>query len=257
MEARVSFSDRFKKQTAESLSPREKGRLRWARLKEAEATGELDEARDRFGLGRIIGGLNDGTAYSYVSNLIHRGYIKETFVGEHERRYTLVEEPDFDYKKTSAPSRHRKRKRNRATSEGIAQREQRVAELAEHGELSRARNKGELVRMMALPTKYHILYNWVDGRIKQGWLKEEQIGEDSFGTPIYKYTLLGKPTAEVRTDKEDTKPDVEPEVVDDKEPVPSFTGAVVGVTKGDLNIRVTFVNVKDAGELVKQLLKGE
>lgn len=249
MEARISFTDRFKKQTTKPLTTREKGELRWAKLEEAEQSGELQRATTRVGLGLLVGMANDATAYKWVSNLIGRGYIAElpTEVrGEHE--YKLIAKPSF---RGNRPRKKGGRKNKRASTMEIRQRESAVRQRAEDGSLEAARNLSELARLVEpyVSANYRTMYGWLSNRLKNGWLKAEETGKDVYGMPVYKYSLADEPKD---TQSQAVKSEPTIEITDSP-----HTAINVVVAKGDMTIRVELADVASTGELVKQLLKGE
>lgn len=90
--------------TQNKLTPREKGKLRWNRLKELDASGELQFIKTRNELAKAAGyGDKEPSGAAWANNIINRGYIKEVFTGfegsKTIKEYHLTgKEPDFDYK---------------------------------------------------------------------------------------------------------------------------------------------------------------
>lgn len=242
MEARISFTDRFKKQATEPLTSREKGELRWAKLEEAEQSGELQRVTTRVGLGMLVGMANDMAAYKWVSNLIGRGYIAElptSIRGEHE--YRLIEMPAF--------GQGRAKKTQRAQKTEIERREQVVRELAAKGTLSTVRSMSELANLIGPKKRYHAIYSWLYNRIQTGWLEAKEIGLDTSGAPIYEFTLPDTP--------EEKKPKESEEPAFEATDSPFAATNMVEITKGGMTIKLELADYNAIGELVKQLLKGE
>ena len=86
------------------LNKREQGRLRFQRLQELEQSGVLSNASTRSELAELVGypkGSNTGV--SWVNNMIHRGYVKETIMGINKGKATkefhlTSKIPDYDYR---------------------------------------------------------------------------------------------------------------------------------------------------------------
>ena len=249
MEARISFTDRFKKQTTKPLTTREKGELRWAKLEEAEQSGELQRAPTRVGLGLLVGMANDAAAYKWVSNLIGRGYIAElpTEVrGEHE--YKLIAKPSF---RGNRPRKKAGRKNKRASAAEIKQRESVVRQRAEDGSLEAARNLSELTRLVEpyVSASYKTIHVWLSNRLKNGWLKAEETGKDVYGIPVYRYSLANE-LKDTQSQAVKSEPTIE--ITDS-----SYTAVNVVVTKGDMTIKVELAEVEQATNLITTILKGE
>lgn len=88
------------------LNGLQRGKLRWQKLKEADESGKLAMAKNRYEVGNIAG-FTDGErkqGYQWVAAKIHKGQIKETIhnLGEHgkmEYEYRLVKDPDYSREK--------------------------------------------------------------------------------------------------------------------------------------------------------------
>ena len=107
------------------LTNRRKGELRWERLKELDEAGMLSKARIRTDITKMLGlGDGYGAGYTWVSNLIKRGYIKETIYGTDangrmEFEYHIVGNPYYSGTrpiKSKKAQVTRKRKTSKATS---------------------------------------------------------------------------------------------------------------------------------------------
>ena len=60
--SRIIFRKETKEKMERGISPQEKGRLRWEKLKEAETNGLLQKAKTRTDIGKIVGIENYKTA---------------------------------------------------------------------------------------------------------------------------------------------------------------------------------------------------
>ena len=91
---------------AGKMTPRERGKLLFARLEEAERDGRLGKAKDRRDVAEIAGYERDAVAgYNWVSSLISRGNMSETLRGwgkngVREAEYHLAKRPDYEYRKS-------------------------------------------------------------------------------------------------------------------------------------------------------------
>lgn len=98
---------------AGKMTPRERGKLLFARLEEAERDGRLSKAKDRRDVAEIAGYERDSiSGYNWVSTLVRRGNISETFRGwgkngAREVEYHLAKRPSYEHrekKKKKAPT---------------------------------------------------------------------------------------------------------------------------------------------------------
>lgn len=116
MEAsRIIFSQETKDKIKRGLSNREKGRIRFEKLKELDETGVLAEARTRSDVATLLGYTKEQwkQGYSWVTNMIARGHLSETVVGfspsgrgEYEYHVTSLE-PDYNYKRSGNYKSHK------------------------------------------------------------------------------------------------------------------------------------------------------
>lgn len=102
MNARVIFTKETKRKMEQGLSKREIGKLRFERLKAAEADGKLSRAKNRSDVLKIAGFTESqrGLGYSWVGNLVRRGHMQEIITGygrkgRAEYEYHLISEPQF------------------------------------------------------------------------------------------------------------------------------------------------------------------
>ena len=87
------------------MSPRDAGLIKWNAIKKLEASGRLKQIRDRNELAREIGYEDSKRGYSYVCNLIHRGYLSEKVINDRgERIFSVTGEPDYGYEKKKSRS---------------------------------------------------------------------------------------------------------------------------------------------------------
>lgn len=93
-----------KELTESNLNVKEMGRLRWNRVKEMDGSGELQFIKNRKDLAESVGyGRDEARGTSWASNMIRRGYVKETLLTRDGKNSTYEyhltgNEPDFDYK---------------------------------------------------------------------------------------------------------------------------------------------------------------
>lgn len=80
--SKLSFTKKTKEQMKKDMSVREKGKVLFARLQELEADGTLSKAKSRADVARLVGYPEERAkaGYSWVSNLISRGHIRETIL---------------------------------------------------------------------------------------------------------------------------------------------------------------------------------
>lgn len=75
------------------LSHFQKGELRWDKLTELEKSGKLSVAKNRQEVMGMLGlGSGYGAGYSWVSNMISRGSIKEILTG-----FDKYNNPEYEY----------------------------------------------------------------------------------------------------------------------------------------------------------------
>ena len=88
------------KVTSMKTDIRKRGQMSFEKLQKAAENGELDKARNRKDVGLLAGYSkeeveNSKRGYSWVSNLIHRGHIKEEYLSPTEAKYTIIGIPDY------------------------------------------------------------------------------------------------------------------------------------------------------------------
>lgn len=120
--SKLTVSDELKQN---NLSPREKGRLRWQRLKDLDASGELQFIKTRNDLAKAVGyGDKEPSGVAWTNNVIRRGYVKEVFTGfegsKTMKEYHLTgKEPDFDF--NGVRNRHTKKKAEKKVEQKVEQ----------------------------------------------------------------------------------------------------------------------------------------
>lgn len=103
--SRLSFTKKTQDKMKKDMSVREKGKVLFARLQELEEDGTLSKAKSRADVARLVGYPEERAkaGYSWVSNLISRGHIRETILewtpsGKMVAEYhTTGSTPDYGY----------------------------------------------------------------------------------------------------------------------------------------------------------------
>ena len=109
----------------EPLAHYKKGKLRWNKLKELEADGKLMSARNRQDIIGMMGlSKGYGAPYTWVSNMISKGYIKEVLTGfdktqRPEYEYHLVGQPNYSYKDRAEKTKATKEKKKAMESKPV------------------------------------------------------------------------------------------------------------------------------------------
>lgn len=97
MEARVILTKETKEKMEKGISHFRKGELRWQKLQELESTGKLSKARNRQDITSMMGlGTGYGAPYTWLSNMISRGSIKEILLG-----FDKNQRPEYEYHLTN------------------------------------------------------------------------------------------------------------------------------------------------------------
>ena len=116
--SRLTFTDETKKRMTKGLTKREKGRLRFERLKEAAEDGRLQRAKTRAEVAHLAGFTRGQykTGYSWVMNMLTRKHLFERISGmapngRAEYEYTLGPDPIYGIK-TDAVVQHINQKKN-------------------------------------------------------------------------------------------------------------------------------------------------
>lgn len=107
--SRLSFTEKTQDRMKNNMSAREKGKVLFARLQELEEDGTLSKAKSRADVARLVGYTEERAkaGYSWVSNLISRGHIRETILewtpsGKMVAEYhTTGSMPDYGYEEVN------------------------------------------------------------------------------------------------------------------------------------------------------------
>ena len=90
-------------------------------MSELEDKGVLGKARNRKEISDMLGlGYNYGAGYSWVSNMISRGHLKETLLGfnkynQPEYEYHIINKPNYEPYKIAKKAKKNKVKKTKAT----------------------------------------------------------------------------------------------------------------------------------------------
>lgn len=100
--SRLTFTKDTKNKMTKGLNRRQQGKLRFERLKEAEANGLLQKAKTRSEVAQLAGFTREQykTGHSWVSNMLVRKHLIERISGmgmngRAEYEYHLGSEPDY------------------------------------------------------------------------------------------------------------------------------------------------------------------
>ena len=105
MDARVIFTNKFKKVATTPISRKKQAELRWNRLVEAEESGELQMIKSRVQLGNLVGITNGSGARSYVVRLVNKGVLEERLVS----KVGVVPEYEYHLKQVNDPFKQTKK----------------------------------------------------------------------------------------------------------------------------------------------------
>ena len=271
--SRILFTKETREKMEKGLNSRQKGKLRWEKLKEAEANGRLGMAKSRYDLGRLVGysEADRKKGYQWACNMIQRGHIKEHIYefdsyGRAVYEYHLGTEPDFD----ASGVKNAKRRNplgissSRPPVTSLKERGKamygRLKSLAESGEINKARSRNELAKLTDTSR------SWVCGMIERGFVKENFVRYEN-GLPTYNYSLtdrepnynnvkVNKNTPlDVATPEE--KPEERKAVVWIDESAKDVRSYKLEFSRGDTTVRVELDDYDKVVELIKTILKGE
>lgn len=204
--SKLFFSKETKDKLEKKISPQHKGKLRWERLKEAEASGALQYAKRRVDLGKIVGLDDYQTAYSWVSGLIGKGAVLESIVGFENgvpiHEYHLGKELGYSSGKKSKKSKSVKPAKD---NEVIALRMQGKIRWDEFlkkvakGELDKCTSRKKLAELGGYIGEKDRRkgYSWATNMITRGHIVEERVGFDAKGGAICKYSIGTQPHFEL------------------------------------------------------------
>lgn len=109
--SRLILTKETKEKMNEPINHFKRGELRWKRIKEYEDDGTLSKARNRMDIVEMLGSERQYNAvYTWVSNMITRGFMKETMTGvdnngKMEYEYHTVRTPNFSPAKNAHKGR--------------------------------------------------------------------------------------------------------------------------------------------------------
>ena len=101
MNARVVFSKKTQEKINKGLTPKERGKLRWEKLEQANRDGRLSLCKNRRDVAKLGGYTKEQTTkgYSWVHRLVSNGYLQEVHVsgvGRYaEFTYFINNKPNF------------------------------------------------------------------------------------------------------------------------------------------------------------------
>lgn len=99
MDARVIFTDKFKKSATTPITRKKQAELRWNKLVEAEKNGELQMIKTRVQLGNLVGIADKSGARSYTIRLLNKGVLEERLVS----KAGTIPEYEYHLKRTNDP----------------------------------------------------------------------------------------------------------------------------------------------------------
>lgn len=105
MDARVIFTDKFKKKATTPITRKKQAELRWNKLVEAEKSGELQMIKTRVQLGNFVGITDKSGARSYTMRLINKGVLEERLVS----KTGVIPEYEYHLKRTNDPFKQTKK----------------------------------------------------------------------------------------------------------------------------------------------------
>ena len=274
--SRLFFSKETQSKLEKKISPQHKGKLRWERLKEAEANGALQHAKKRVDIGKIVGVEDYKTAYSWVSGLIRKGAITESIVGFENglpiHEYHLGTGLEYGNnggrgKKARPNVIDAKRYNVRSLREQGRIRWENFMKKAENGDLAKCTNRKDVIKLSGYTDKDKA-YSWIMNMITRGHLVEEIVGVGQDGAKLCKYSIGTQPNFALGNRHKRSKKvnkQVEQEatprtapietIIYDKpsEPVVLSKSSVI-ITYGELTIKLEQLPAKAIGELVTGLL---
>lgn len=124
--SRLIFSKETKDKMNEPINQFKRGELRWKRIRECEDDGTLSKARNRMDIVEMLGSERKyGAMYNWVSNMITRGFVKETMLGfssdgKMEYEYHTIKSPNFSPAKNANKGRKVSSKSNETAPKMVA-----------------------------------------------------------------------------------------------------------------------------------------
>lgn len=103
--SRLSFTKETKEKMSKELNKFQRGKLRWAKLREAEANGKLDFAKNRYEVANLCGytEAERSQGHGWVTRKILNHQLQETLHGvgkdgRMEYEYHILADPDYEFK---------------------------------------------------------------------------------------------------------------------------------------------------------------
>lgn len=103
--SRLTFTKETKEKMSKGLNKRQKGELRWKKLKEADTNGELAFVKNRYEVARLCGFTESQkkTGHSWVTRKILNHQLQETLGGigkdgRMEYEYHIIADPDYEFR---------------------------------------------------------------------------------------------------------------------------------------------------------------
>ena len=275
--SRLIFTKETKEKMEKGLSPQRKGKLRWEKLKEAEANGLLQEAKTRTDIGKIVGIENYKTAYSWVSSMIGKKALIETVVGFDGLRAI------YEYRLGAPLNYNNGRKRQRseqvakivkeAKRQGLIKDElsvrergrimfNKLRELEETGDLAKANCRADVATLVGYSEdEAKAGYSWVSNMIARNHLAEKTLGLSPSGKIMYSYSLTGSEPLynyEEARDYKTKKLENQRIWAEENKPVVEKKNLIeIKISKGDINFELELSSIEQVGELIKTIMKGD
>lgn len=270
--SRLFFSKDTQEKMNQELTPAQKSKLRWEKLKDAEDRGILHKAKNRYEVANLVGfpETERNRGYQWVANLIRRHHLTETTLGiskngRLEFEYHTASMPDFEHKnlinankkqkKIEAPKKietlsHHDRGKNRF---------EKLIEAEKNGKLANAKTRVEVARLAGMEDEtYKTSYSWVSNLIARGHIIETPLQEINGRRIMSSYKIGNIPeyshitknnTNVVKTEKPQIPKVIE--IVPDNKPIK------IEISRGDTIIKLELDDYDKVGELIKNILKGE
>lgn len=265
--SRLIFTKETKEKMNKELTRRERGKLRYNKLKELADNGKLSLAKNRTEVANLVGMPNDGatkTGYKWVSGLIRNGYIKETIIGigrngKMEFEYSLTsKKPNYDFPGQKDKTTNTIKKKVKASKLSLRERGkilyEKLKNASDNGALEKAKTRGDIAELVD-GTR-----SWVSGMIERGFLREVLYAYEN-GLPVYKYNLTGKEPnydyvkktiSATQTEAINTAIGTQITTTNKEQLL-----CKVEITKGDILIKLDLSDYDKIGELITTILKGE
>ena len=259
------------------LSPQSKGRLRWEKLKEAEANGLLQKAKTRTDIGKIVGIENYKTAYSWVSNMIGKKALIETVVGFDGMRaiyeYRLGTPLSYNNGRRKQKSEQviqvmKEAKRQGLVKDELSVRERgrilfnKLKELEKAGDLAKANCRADVATLVGYSEdEAKAGYSWVSNMIARNHLAEKTLGLSPSGKIMYSYSLTGsEPLYNYEEARNYKTKKIENQKIWAEENKPTAVKEnpiKIKISKGDIDFELELSSIEQVSELIKTIMKGE